>query len=1004
MPNERIYRFVNNNRLIDTVDAFLQNQRSPVFSYFKTAEDFLNEKDEADKTNFQRIQDSIVNSDVYNNNLKLYNKRKFGEIYLPYSVELVASQSKIQIQNLAFQGAAIVRQPEAWFKADKLVELENNKEYIRSTNQNVNNTVEGKLVQLLTQCSVWVWSRALNRPTKLVDVSPYIISCSSSNTGNGGNFQLKLAPVTYSVDENKEVQVNRDSVITFFENVVSRTHIIDVDEKNNYVTSRFLFKDLFQQNDLVFIRFEKLELEKDRKAGFENMLVDSSELPDQVFDMIALIDNCAESINPDDGNVSVDITGRDLIKIFIEDGTYFFPFEVSKGSEYIASGGKDNALTNRMFFNGGISSLQFAQGEPSIVDIFQFVISQLSNITICPDELFSFYQDSGIGKFLFSIPDKKDMQDEGVRNRDYRAKQLEKGIWKLFNIVTDQYIDQRKIVDSSLSSATGSLLNFLQSVCQPELVEFYSDTYGNSFYFIIRKPPFDRKSYESLLNGLVRTKVELKDKNQTNFELKSNLIIDVDATMVISESISDEEQVYSWYHLTPRQNIYGAAYNMVYIPPVFLPEYAEIFGAKPYQVQHNYIPYSTKITSDSGLIIKSIEEQSLLDLKFLIESTCYLPFTRKGRITIIGDRRIKRGNFIRYVPTSEIFYVDAVTQNTAINDEKLTRATTILVSRGMVEKHIIDDKYSYFNILKLDRDITYIKSKQEVKKTRSVIVNQSEIDAFYKKDMIAQSQKKFIDNYFESSFENFIGKKTIWDYIRSGRNDEENKQGVESSAQGLMTLINKWEKNSISNNFHPVAYPDGIDKNGNQKYTIGWGHQIKSTEKYLLGKTIDQTIADKLREDDIKVFSDITNKQCKLLGIKLNQQQFDAVTDFAYTTGSLRGYPGLMLKIKQYLNKEISDKALIARWTNTALTRMGNPTKLPGLIARRKDEVAMFLGKGLDYIQEAQDATPQPIYEEQEYVAGYEEVSEVNRNDFWQNFVVNEEVFKFFISRKQFIK
>lgn len=1004
MPKERIYRFVNNNRLIDTVDAFIKNQRSPVFSYFKTAEEFLNEKDEFEKTNFQRIQNAIINSDVLNNNQKLFNKRKFGEIYVPYSVELVASQSKIQIQNLAFQGAAIVRQPEAWFKADKLVELENNKEYIRSANLNTANTIEGRLVQLLSQVSVWVWSRALNKPTKLVDISPYIISCSISNTGNGGNFQLKLAPVTYSVDEDEKIQVNRDSVVAFFESVVSRTHIIDVDEKNNFVKSRFLFKDLFQQNDLVFIKFEKLDLEENRKAGFENMLIESSQLPDQVFDLIGLIDFTAENTNSEDGNITVDINGRDLMKVFIEDGTYFFPFEVSKGSEYIASGGKDNALTSRMFFNGGISSLQFSQGEPSIVDIFQFVISQLSNITVCPDELFSYYKDSGIGRFLFSIPDKVSVENEGVRNTEYKIKQLERGIWKLFNIVTDQYIDQRKVIDSSLSTATGSLLNFLQSVCQKELVEFYSDTYGNSFYFIIRKPPFDKKSYETLLNGLVRTKTELSDKNQGGFELKSNLIIDIDASMVISDSISDEDESYSWYHLTPRQNIYGAAYNMIYIPPVYLPEFAEIYGAKPYQVQHNYIPYNTKVTSDSGLIVKAIEEQSLLDLKFLIETTCYLPFTRKGRITMLGDRRIKRGNFVRYIPSGEIFYVDAVTQAAAINDEKMTRTTTILVSRGMVEKHIIDNKYSYFNILKMNHDISYIKSKEKVVKTRSVITNQAEIDEFYKKDVVEQSQKKFVDNYFEASFKNNFFTKSIWDYMSAGRNDQSNKQGVETSSQKLINLVNKWERSTVSNNFHPVAYPDGVTKRGVQKYTIGWGHQIKDTETYLLSKTIDKTLADKLREDDIKAFSNVTKTQCQVLGIKLNQDQFDAVTDFAYTTGSLSGFPSLMLKIKQYLNNQISDKALTLSWTNTAITRMGNPTKLKGLIDRRKDEVALFLGKELSYIQSMQSGVPQPIYEEQEYVAGYEEVSEVNRNDFWQNFIVDPEVFKFFVSRKQFLK
>ena len=52
------------------------------------------------------------------------------------------------------------------------------------------------------------------------------------------------------------------------------------------------------------------------------------------------------------------------------------------------------------------------------------------------------------------------------------------------------------------------------------------------------------------------------------------------------------------------------------------------------------------------------------DLKYSVESTCYLPFTRTGTITIKGgDRRIKRGTFIYFTPTNEIFYVDQVQHN-----------------------------------------------------------------------------------------------------------------------------------------------------------------------------------------------------------------------------------------------------------------------------------------------------------------------------------------------------
>jgi len=996
MPKERIYRFVNNSRLIQSVDAFLQFQRSPVFGIIKSAKEFLNEKDESGKTNFQRIQDFIVDSDVQNKNFQLFDKGKYGEIFLPYAVELVATKSKIQILNYAFQGINLVRQPEAWFKADKLVELENNKEYIRSAAIIKNDKLEGKLVQQMSQVSVWIWSRALNKVTKLVDVSPYLYSCTISNTLNGGNFQMKLAPVTYSTINN-EIQVDKDSVINFFDSSLVRTSLISINNENKFQRSKFLFKDLFQQNDLVFIKYERLELEKKRKQGFENMLIDSSELPGEVYDMIGLVDTSSETSSAEDGAVSIDIQGRDLMKMFIDDGTYFFPYEVSKGSEYIAGGGKENVLSNRMF--GGL--LPLYRQELSIVDIFQFVIYQLSNILICPDKLLSYYKDSGIDKFSFSLPQQEDIDSEIARN--YKEKILNKGIWKLFNIVTDENIDQRLVVDSSLSTATGSLLNFLQAVCQKEFVQFYSDTYGDSYYFILRKPPFDRKAYESLLNGLVKTKNELRgdstNKIQTNYELKSSLIIDIDSSIVLSDQITDETECYSWYHLTPRQNILGAAYNRVFIPPIYFPEYAEIWGSKSYEVQHNYVPFSTKITSDSGLILNALEGQSLLDLKFLIETTCYLPFTRKGRITIIGDRRIKVGNFIRYLLTGEIFYVEAVTQGITISDDKMTRTTTLVVSRGMVEKHIIDSKYSYFKIINLSSDVKFIKRKVPIIRTETVVVNQAEIDEFYKKENVKSSTSASSFNY-PSPFpflNPFI--------VRPLPLQEALTVGADRASQTVNAMIHKWEGKSPGQPW-TTPYKDGVTKKGVQLYTTGWGHQVQPTEQYLITKTITVQEADVLLSQDLVTFSKIVSKQAKLLGLNLSQNQFDALVDFVYGTGNLSTYRSFTLAIKKFLSGEITENTLISKWASTSITQMGNPTPLKGLINRRKEEVALFLGKNIDYIQTAYSTNgiPEPIYSTKEVNAGFTEISEIDRDDFNKNFVVNKEVFNFFLLRKQFLK
>src|SRR5690606_1146291 len=104
------------------------------------------------------------------------------------------------------------------------------------------------------------------------------------------------------------------------------------------------------------------------------------------------------------------------------------------------------------------------------------------------------------------------------------------------------------------------------------------------------------------------------------------------------------------------------------------------------------------------------QRQIIRDLKFMIDINAYLPFTRKGLITINGDRRIKKNTCIRLKQTGEICYVTNV-ENNYIKSDSIDRTTTLVVERCMVEKYIIprtiegvENKVSYFNIVNTDFD------------------------------------------------------------------------------------------------------------------------------------------------------------------------------------------------------------------------------------------------------------------------------------------------------------
>ena len=92
----------------------------------------------------------------------------------------------------------------------------------------------------------------------------------------------------------------------------------------------------------------------------------------------------------------------------------------------------------------------------------------------------------------------------------------------------------------------------------------------------------------------------------------------------------------------------------------------------------------------------------------MIESNIYLPFTRLGTITVVGDRRFKKGTWMRLVETGEIYYIDGVTQNYSISKSSVNRTTTLNLSRGIVESNW----EQYFKIATLDLNIEFIENSK----------------------------------------------------------------------------------------------------------------------------------------------------------------------------------------------------------------------------------------------------------------------------------------------------
>jgi hypothetical protein len=169
----------------------------------------------------------------------------------------------------------------------------------------------------------------------------------------------------------------------------------------------------------------------------------------------------------------------------------------------------------------------------------------------------------------------------------------------------------------------------------------------------------------------------------------------------------------------------GAANELKYIiPAVLFPEYAAIYGSRDLSIQSQYRSFNKAFIKDE-LNEKNKSQQgdaevrhSIHDLKYIIECNAYNPFTRSGTIQIAGNRRIKRGVFIRIQAFGsdfpEIFYVDAVSHDYSVTSAGVNRTTTLSVSHGMIERYMFEGEHlpkytdsgkyipegiSYFNII-----------------------------------------------------------------------------------------------------------------------------------------------------------------------------------------------------------------------------------------------------------------------------------------------------------------
>lgn len=262
--------------------------------------------------------------------------------------------------------------------------------------------------------------------SNFTDISDFIFQLSTNVGQQGGSFTFSLPhiPLYRNFVKSGKGDV-KDTMEEWFDLDAIREGLYNTSgEDNEYavvktpIDSLDYFNWLISPNDLIFISFDEINpktISDDNIAG-------------NAFDMIGLVDSVSLSRDAN-GNTTVNVSGRDLMKLLSEDSVLFFPCAtaVNQGNFFDNTEGalRTGDLSGIATVNGKITGNDagdevmmrmpstgsirlFAQecNGFSIDYIIKVVIRSLTNMQICPSEIFSSWKDRRT-KFSYLVPNKK---------------------------------------------------------------------------------------------------------------------------------------------------------------------------------------------------------------------------------------------------------------------------------------------------------------------------------------------------------------------------------------------------------------------------------------------------------------------------------------------------------------------------------------------------------------------------------------------------------------------
>lgn len=280
--------------------------------------------------------------------------------------------------------------------------------------------------------------KTLVTDTSWIDISDFIISMSTNVGENGGNFQLQL-PMLFN-KKNKGLLDNIDSLAkdtTTFLGIVADAKEKGrgfVKENFNEQDSYSLFDQIITSNDVLFISFSDLRKNYNLESWLDSETI-STIASENSFDMIGLVDNISYTKTGATANAIISVSGRDLSKLLIDDGSFFFNYSTSQDPSEVfyneqgyekqgdvrdigvGSGEYLNkSPLNRMRRLGGQVDVFANMTNQNVHYIIKGVISQLANIEIVPSNTFDKWKNRT--RWIEIFPEEKLVNESKSHKRD----------------------------------------------------------------------------------------------------------------------------------------------------------------------------------------------------------------------------------------------------------------------------------------------------------------------------------------------------------------------------------------------------------------------------------------------------------------------------------------------------------------------------------------------------------------------------------------------------------